>query len=509
MVGIHDKKRCHSAANFSSTPGTKIGSVPLLRIARHKLLVSKQRMTASIELAQTTPDAMSSSSSQPEPGGQEEPTTIPTLLASEALLLRQASEAIPFQFNACTYSLGHIRQAVYLCLTCNVQRGVCAPCSVACHTDHEQVELFPKRGFRCDCPTAAMAGAVHPCALKKKRKGGEGPEEPEPENVGNTYGQNFRGDFCRCGRPYDAKKERETMIQCLACEVRLAQRPRTNSITNFCASFLQDWFHESCLNLRERPPSRAPTPEAPNAAEVSDSNASNGTSNANDAEGNEDDDLTSTSSDPDLPPPLIHATEYDSLICRDCVLRNATLRRWAGTRGAKMVVSSYATEGLVRQDGAGAAKWSVIGDASDADDDEMLDVGAETNGNHVSKADTVPSSSGSTGSKRRQEDDQTTSTSEKRPRLLSPSPTSKPLAGSDYASQCLAPSQDPVATRVVSAISSTPPDHSLGAGDIFLTEGWRDRWCRCSQVSVLFLQSCSLLNDDLLFNILLITYLTV
>jgi hypothetical protein len=66
---------------------------------------------------------------------------------------------------------------------------------------------FPKRNFRCDCPTSAIA---HDCTLHTQK---------ESENASNQYGQNFQAKFCRCGRPYDAKTERETMIQCLSCEV--------------------------------------------------------------------------------------------------------------------------------------------------------------------------------------------------------------------------------------------------------------------------------------------------
>ena len=133
--------------------------------------------------------------------------SISSILASEAQLIHEASQALPHQFNTCTYSMGYIRQAVYLCLTCSLPRGICSSCSIACHTNHEQIELFPKRHFRCDCPTSSLA---HSCTLHKTL---------EAENAENTYGQNFTGVFCRCGRPYDAKKERETMIQCLACEV--------------------------------------------------------------------------------------------------------------------------------------------------------------------------------------------------------------------------------------------------------------------------------------------------
>ena len=154
-------------------------------------------------------------------------STLASVLESQTSLLQEASLALPHQFSQCTYSLGPIRQAVYLCLTCTPPassssstaestaspRGICSACSIACHTDHEQLELFPKRAFRCDCPTRALP---HACALHRT------PEEP---NARNAYGQNFRGLFCRCGRVYDALVERETMIQCLACEVRPCSAP--------------------------------------------------------------------------------------------------------------------------------------------------------------------------------------------------------------------------------------------------------------------------------------------
>jgi E3 ubiquitin-protein ligase UBR7 len=129
------------------------------------------------------------------------------LLNDQEALLQDAALALPHDFSRCTYNLGHIRQAVYLCLTCPEQRGICSACSIACHTEHEQIELFPKRHFRCDCPTTSIA---HQCTLHPT---------PEPENVENRYDQNFNALFCRCKREYDARTERETMIQCLACEV--------------------------------------------------------------------------------------------------------------------------------------------------------------------------------------------------------------------------------------------------------------------------------------------------
>jgi hypothetical protein len=129
-------------------------------------------------------------------------------VASQDELVREAALTLPHEFSRCTYSLGPIRQAVYLCLTCAVPRGLCSSCSIACHTHHDQIELFPKRNFRCDCPTTAIP---HGCTLHRSS---------EKENRENKYDHNFSSVFCRCGRPYDPKSERETMIQCLACEVR-------------------------------------------------------------------------------------------------------------------------------------------------------------------------------------------------------------------------------------------------------------------------------------------------
>ncbi|TFY73105.1 hypothetical protein EWM64_g10908 [Hericium alpestre] len=134
--------------------------------------------------------------------------TLTNYIANQNSLLQEAAAALPHSFSQCTYPRGPIRQAVYLCTTCAVPRGLCSACSIACHTNHEQLELFPKRAFRCDCPTRALD---HACTLHTTL---------EDANEGNAYGHNFKGLFCRCAREYDALKERETMIQCLSCEVR-------------------------------------------------------------------------------------------------------------------------------------------------------------------------------------------------------------------------------------------------------------------------------------------------
>ena len=82
--------------------------------------------------------------------------------------------------------------------------------------DHEQLELFPKRGFRCDCQTTLVPVkctlATPPVPLNLK----------ESPNTDNEYGQNFYERFCRCGRDYNPETETETMVQCVACEVSLS-----------------------------------------------------------------------------------------------------------------------------------------------------------------------------------------------------------------------------------------------------------------------------------------------
>lgn len=308
-------------------------------------------------------------------------------VASQDELLREAALTLPHEFSRCTYSLGPIRQAVYLCLTCKLPRGLCSSCSIACHTDHEQIELFPKRNFRCDCPTTAIP---HGCTLHRSL---------EEENRENSYDQNFRSIFCRCGRPYDPKCERETMIQCLACE---------------------DWFHESCLHLRTRPSSRESSPIPEN--EVSDNN--------NDTEDNQ-----SEASSSGLPMPLISAEDYDAFVCSSCVRSIDTLRRYAGTQGVIMVVRDSED-----------SPWRKLGDI----DDSLAGPGQKRSRSHSFHSEAP----------------------ERKKQHVLP----------ESSSPCLAPAPNLIAQAIFQG-SQQPSDTkvALGEGDVFLTDGWRGRWCRCSR----------------------------
>lgn len=87
-------------------------------------------------------------------------STLAEYLASQEELVQEAALALPHQFSQCSYPLGALRfgslvfctihplnspatrQAVYLCLSCPEARGLCSACSIACHTDHDQIELW-------------------------------------------------------------------------------------------------------------------------------------------------------------------------------------------------------------------------------------------------------------------------------------------------------------------------------------------------------------------------------
>ncbi|KAH7107287.1 hypothetical protein BKA62DRAFT_610594 [Auriculariales sp. MPI-PUGE-AT-0066] len=357
---------------------------------------------------------------------------------------REAAIALPHAFDKCTYALGSLRQAVYLCLTCGLDRGVCSACSIACHADHEQVELFPKRGFQCDCPTRAMA---QPCSLVKG--------VDMPPNLSNVYGPNYRNVFCRCGEPYDAKTERETMVQCLACE---------------------DWFHESCLNLRKRvPPATGTTPPPPERALSEELD----TPEAEAADGEPEDDLTSCASDPDLPHALLGRDDYDALICGACAHKMPEIQRYAGTPNLLLIV---------RPDSS--LDWAILGARVHQPDAEAAATATEP---PESPPATEPVAS-SSGSSTAMNEEPVTKHNGKR--LASPvedEPREVKRMRLDGDETCRVPI--PSAT-VLAAFAETKPLEEDGTsqdrplvqsvGDIFLVEGWRDDLCRCTKCKPFF-----------------------
>ena len=202
---------------------------------------------------------------------------------------------------------------------------------------------------------------------------------------------------------------------------------------------LQDWFHESCCNLRERPKSRENTP----ADLLEPSELSNGQlTDIQDV-----DDAVSEASSSGLPPPLIFGDEYESFVCGACVSVNPTLRRWAGSYGLMMVVRDSVTD-----------SWRILnGDLTDSK--ELIQV--ENGYASGAKRPLSPSA---------------LEPDAKRAKNLSNTPLSQ-------SKPCLAPWQDSLARKIFDDFGNS--SSSLGAGDIFCTFNFRERWCHCDSVGSL------------------------
>ncbi|WVQ98647.1 hypothetical protein IAU59_005778 [Kwoniella sp. CBS 9459] len=291
--------------------------------------------------------------------------TLQSLIDTSDRMAEEAREALPYSFDECTYDKGYLRQSVWSCLDCG-EKGVCYGCSISCHAEHRLVELWTRRHFRCDCPTTSTqpqpnaaltsdssSSTSFPLTSTKRRKCTLYPPDKQPQepNEENAYTQNFKGKFCRCGREYDAETETEAMVCCIACE---------------------DWFHESCLNLRPASsstnvPEPIPSEQRDTAAgETSDHDPvqpqpANGGVATEDAE--EEDEESSV---------LIRSESYDGLICSACVKGNEYLRSRAGDTGWIIIEpASSLTEG----DGE---KWEVVGKMGDTEKDKVgLDPGAD------------------------------------------------------------------------------------------------------------------------------------
>ncbi|KAJ1721130.1 hypothetical protein LPJ53_004315 [Coemansia erecta] len=163
-----------------------------------------------------------------------------SFLRSQADLEREAAEVLPGKLDACTFDQGYVHQPVYACLTCThppkefrdpsvkderdqsdaeptEPAGMCRSCSVMCHADHNVIEIFMKRNFRCDCGTKRLAPGC--CQLKQRRTA-----LSRIANE-NEYGHNYWGHYCRCNKRYDIETDAD-MVQCYVCS---------------------EWFHFLCI----------------------------------------------------------------------------------------------------------------------------------------------------------------------------------------------------------------------------------------------------------------------
>ncbi|KAJ3414486.1 putative E3 ubiquitin-protein ligase ubr7 [Chytridiales sp. JEL 0842] len=141
--------------------------------------------------------------------------------------------------STCTRSFGPITQPFYACLTClhsqkqlaepeaREPNGICYACFVQCHTRHDVVELWERRGVVCEC--GSKKKGMPECCLGKSSYDGDEDEKAEGESV-NRYNQNYLGFFCWCKEKYDFDKEEargSVMFECIICE---------------------DWFHDRCIS---------------------------------------------------------------------------------------------------------------------------------------------------------------------------------------------------------------------------------------------------------------------
>ena len=123
-----------------------------------------------------------------------------------------------------------------------------------------------------------------------------------------------------------------------------------------------------------------------------------------------------------------------------------TLRKYAGTSHALAVVR-----------GSSEDNWTVIGRVSDWGADVEIEVEAGAKRSRAASEDDEP------GSKRMKLDEANVENEARPPTLtcLAPNPNQK---------------IEPLLQRVENG------DYELFAGDLFLTDDFRDRWCKCSSV---------------------------
>ncbi|RLV95389.1 Protein mlo2 [Spathaspora sp. JA1] len=178
---------------------------------------------------------------------ESDSVTAVDFITNQVRLEREARELMPYDPNECTYTKGELRQPIFACLTCSAENanepiGVCYSCSIQCHSSHDIVELFTKRGFVCDCGTTKMAKTTNgACKLRRKSENSrrlsfgsssgvelELPAEDIPGS--NSYNQNYKGTFCSCKQPYNPAEETGDMLQCY-----------------FGFECGEDWYHDRCI----------------------------------------------------------------------------------------------------------------------------------------------------------------------------------------------------------------------------------------------------------------------
>lgn len=207
--------------------------------------------------------------------------------------------------------------------------GICYSCSIQCHGEHDLVEIFQKRNFTCDCGTTRFA-KDQPCTLrvnpKTNTKGDVHSEEADP---GNKYNQNFRNRFCSCSVDYRPQEQKGTMFQCLGLGTHE---------TGGCG---EDWYHPGCLmglgptwyeNMEPKKPVTAPPAANSSLPSISEDAAAPAGADGADqpsTTGDDDDD----DNDAPLPDGFPAEDDFDHFICYKCVGSQPWIKRYAGTAG--------------------------------------------------------------------------------------------------------------------------------------------------------------------------------
>lgn len=154
------------------------------------------------------------------------------------------------------------------------------------------------------------------------------------------------------------------------------------------------------------------------------------------------DDSASEASSSGLPPPFITADQYEALVCRSCVLAIPMLWKYAGSSDALAVVRKS------REDA-----WTVVGRAPDVE----IDAEAGVKRSRTTSEDGEPAS--------------------KRLRLDEHGVEDGP---SSSVSSCLAPKPSGEVLPLLHQVGEG--NYELFAGDLFLTDDFRDKWCKCPSV---------------------------
>ncbi|KAL8885099.1 MAG: hypothetical protein Q9215_006994 [Flavoplaca cf. flavocitrina] len=381
--------------------------------------------------------------------------TASEFIDSQLQLEADAREALPYAFDRCTQPLGPLRQNLFSCLTCNpppksasdsyTPAGVCYSCSIACHGEHELVELFNRRNFTCDCGTTRLP-ATSPCTLRLDHITGiKGPIHSQPAPKGNTYNQDFRNRFCGCGELYNAHTEKGTMFQCIGL---------AGESEGGCG---EDWWHPECIMGYRRDQSQAKKPE-PLLKSMPES-VGNGPEPLPSQQEEED-------QDEELPPGFPAEDDFETFVCYKCVEANPWIKRYASSTGFLPPV--FKNDGRT-SDGLPGLNDKVLGTEATTHQQTANDA-ANSDANHRDAASDIATNPPTNLLKRRADDDE-----ESLDVILPKKIRTEPSQNCYYASL---PVPEPIRLS------------------LFLKEDFRDHFCRCANCYPSLRQHPQLLEEE-------------